>query len=279
MSTVVWTFILLFSFTYLYTVLAMEVILPSAKPLDELKSFTRYDTLVHENFGTLSFCMLTLLQCVTLDSIAAIYRPLILTANFYDAVVITLYFVSYILFVSVTLMSVITAVMVEGALAQAKDDKEAIRIMEENRKLGLVPHLEEMFQAIDTSGNGEITFAELCNAPKKLRRELQALTDSEELMEIFLLMDDHQRNTVRIDEFISGLLKASSGTSIQQLQLSYLVRQFGRMRAEMHGMRRRTQVVEVMRPSSLPSVRQAGEHSQSSRMIAQLTSRYTSMGN
>ena len=63
--------------------------------------------------------MITLSQFVTQDSIAAIYSPLIKARP-----VLVLYFLALLFIVSIALMNLVTAVLVEGALEHARQEKE-----------------------------------------------------------------------------------------------------------------------------------------------------------
>ena len=75
------------------------------------------------HFPDLSTTMVTLMQFVTLDSIHAIYIPFIEK----KPVICTSLFLLLIMFVSVALMNLVTAVIVEGAIAQANSERDVLR--------------------------------------------------------------------------------------------------------------------------------------------------------
>lgn len=64
-----------------------------------------------------------------LDSIGAIYKPII-RRRF----ALLLYFISVLLLLSIALMNLVTAVMVNSSLDQATQDKEALKAWESARR-------------------------------------------------------------------------------------------------------------------------------------------------
>eukprot|EP00927_Polykrikos_kofoidii_P029184 TRINITY_DN25280_c1_g1_i1.p1 TRINITY_DN25280_c1_g1~~TRINITY_DN25280_c1_g1_i1.p1 ORF type:complete len:701 (+),score=105.19 TRINITY_DN25280_c1_g1_i1:97-2103(+) len=241
--TVMWTFLLIASIGYIFAVLGMETIplrddMGSTKNtpiLDErgaiLTRVTNYQALSLNHFGSLSDAMLTLLQVLTLDSIAAIYKPLVMDAPTGMGYFNIIYFLLFIFFVSISLMNLVTAVMVEGSLQQANADKESLRAHEEQRKRLLMPKLRDMFKRLDVDGNGAVSMQEITLGPRWITSELKNLTHTEDLSEIFSLLDDDDSGYVQIDEFLDGIFKASSGDVLAKLQLARLVRQCGQMKA------------------------------------------------
>merc|ERR1719464_371890 len=70
-----------------------------------------FDAIASEWFPDLGHIMLTLLQFACLDSVGAIYRPLVAKQS-----LLVFYFVSIILVVPIIVMNLVTAVIVEGAI-------------------------------------------------------------------------------------------------------------------------------------------------------------------
>lgn len=241
--TVMWTFLLIAFIGYIFAVLGMETIplrnehgsaqrLPLEGDLTNVSAIEmEYQSLSLAHFGSIFGAMLTLLQVLTLDSISAIYRPLVMDAPGRHGLFNIVYFLLFIFFVSISLMNLVTAVMVEGALQQANADKESQRAHDEQRKKSLMPKLREMFMQLDEDGSGEVTIEEIVNAPSWLSDELKAITHTEDLTEIFSLLDDDDSGYVRIDEFLEGIYKASKGDVMAKLQLARLVKQCGQMKA------------------------------------------------
>eukprot|EP00929_Paragymnodinium_shiwhaense_P098654 TRINITY_DN6013_c0_g1_i2.p1 TRINITY_DN6013_c0_g1~~TRINITY_DN6013_c0_g1_i2.p1 ORF type:complete len:594 (-),score=94.64 TRINITY_DN6013_c0_g1_i2:271-2052(-) len=225
-TTIFWTFIMITGITYAFALLGMELI-----PPDDLDTSTVYNALAVDHFGDLMQSMLTLLQVLTMDSIAGIYRPLITEAEGNGfKLVLAVYFLLYILFVSIALMNLVTAVMVEGAMQQANEDKEFVAKMEVERRKRMLPELREMFATIDIDGSGQVTLEELIDAPEELKCRLKEITGSGSPVEIFQLIDEDESNSLAVDEFLDGLLKCANGAGIYQFQMERLIRQVGRLK-------------------------------------------------
>ena len=118
-NTICFTFIILFLLVYVFACVAIELI--TKAPLRGNDS--EFDMLVDLYFKDMWTSMMTLTQFVNLDSIGGIYRAIIP----YNLFVYTFLFSGFILIVSVALMNLVTAVIVEGALEQAISDKEAAK--------------------------------------------------------------------------------------------------------------------------------------------------------
>eukprot|EP00929_Paragymnodinium_shiwhaense_P100949 TRINITY_DN6364_c1_g1_i1.p1 TRINITY_DN6364_c1_g1~~TRINITY_DN6364_c1_g1_i1.p1 ORF type:complete len:630 (-),score=81.48 TRINITY_DN6364_c1_g1_i1:49-1938(-) len=220
MVTILWTFILILAMTYLFAVLAMELIVPP-----DLSTRTEYDRVATKSFGSLPDAMVTLLQVLTLDSIAAIYRPLMTKNDLRHCLVNCVFFTVYILVVSVALMNLVTAVMVEGSRAQAAQDQEYLAKLEEKRKATLLPEIKSIFQSLDGDMSDEVTLQELLRAPEHLKQRLEQITGTENPAEIFHLLDVDDSGTIQLDEFMEGLLKSSRGAGLLEFQLNKVLRQ------------------------------------------------------
>merc|ERR1712098_828694 len=97
--------------------------------------------------------MVTLCQLVTFDSVGQIYRPMMTgDGPGLKKLYCGFYFGLFMLFVSVALMNLVTAVMVEGSIEQAKQDKDAMRLYEAARVGSILPRLREMFDLLDSDG-------------------------------------------------------------------------------------------------------------------------------
>eukprot|EP00929_Paragymnodinium_shiwhaense_P071599 TRINITY_DN36385_c0_g1_i1.p1 TRINITY_DN36385_c0_g1~~TRINITY_DN36385_c0_g1_i1.p1 ORF type:complete len:657 (+),score=147.93 TRINITY_DN36385_c0_g1_i1:97-2067(+) len=218
-STMLWTIILIGAITYIFAILGMELIAPRYGARID----TEYEEIGKKNFGNLVAAMMTLTQVLTMDSSASIYRPLIESGQM--PVTCAIYFFTYIFLVSIALMNLVTAVMVEGSLTQASKDKEFLREHQLNKKRKMFPELRQMFQILDMDNSGEVSLSELLAAPDEVRSKIIDITGAENPVHIFQLLDTDDSGTLHIDEFLDGLLKASQGSAIQDFQLSRLVRQ------------------------------------------------------
>merc|ERR1719419_1028970 len=100
--------------------------------------------------------MLTLLQFVSLDSIAAVYFPLI-KEKWY----LVFYFGPIMLLVSISLMNLVTATIVEHAMQQAKDDKDAYRQAQVQKVRDLTPIFRSFFHMLDQDSDGNVCPTEI----------------------------------------------------------------------------------------------------------------------
>ncbi|CAE7210026.1 Scn5a, partial [Symbiodinium necroappetens] len=89
----------------------------------ELNSNPNTAPIVQANFSSLGTTFLTLTQFVALDSAAAVYKPLVEAKP-----ILIFYFGAIVLFVSIALMNLVTAVLVEGALNHAQSDRDLEKI-------------------------------------------------------------------------------------------------------------------------------------------------------
>eukprot|EP00929_Paragymnodinium_shiwhaense_P121034 TRINITY_DN93154_c0_g1_i1.p2 TRINITY_DN93154_c0_g1~~TRINITY_DN93154_c0_g1_i1.p2 ORF type:complete len:269 (-),score=48.80 TRINITY_DN93154_c0_g1_i1:37-843(-) len=181
-------------------------------------------------FGTLTDSMLTLLQVLTLDSVGQIYRPLIRGVDTSTAFVNALYFVLYILLVSVALMNLVTAVMVEGSVSQAAQDQEFFAKMECRRKTQLLPELLDMFEHLDEDGSEEISLQELMDAPRELKERLIQIIGTDDPAEMFHVLDMDDSGTLKTDEFMLGLMKSAQGATMQEFRMNKVLRQVDMMK-------------------------------------------------
>merc|ERR1719188_315090 len=91
--------------------MGVQVITFDEELRDEIPEFDEY-------FGTLRKFMLTLVQFITVDGMADIYLPLI-----HAKPLLLVYFPPVIMLLSIVLMNLITAVIVEGAIQSAQEHR------------------------------------------------------------------------------------------------------------------------------------------------------------
>lgn len=214
-GTLFWTFLLVMLLMYIAAVTGMELIkvdqeLPVDHPYNAAASLCFRDTMD---------AILTLLQVFSFDSISGIYRPLV-KQNVFCFV----YFVLAMLILSIALMNLVTAVMVNSSLDQASQDKEAKKAWEAARKAKQMESLKKMFLELDEDGSGELSLEELLDAPESATDQLKEIAGSSDLEELFGLLDYDGGGTVGVEEFCEGVLKASSAPP-GAMELSSLVKQ------------------------------------------------------
>jgi len=199
-ETIISTFMLLFIVLYVFGVMGLELITKDA----ELRKDPEIDALVVDSFSSIPLAMMTLVRFVTMDSISVIYAPLIQA----KALVLGLYFGLLICVVSISLMNLVTAVMVEGALEHARQEKEEDAKLAKARAKQMVPEIIHLFDQIDIDGSGEVDLKEMAKfgedglVPDLLFEK--ASVDS--MADLFETLDVDGSGVISRYEFIEGLL-------------------------------------------------------------------------
>jgi len=192
-----WTAILMTVVIYVFAVIAMETISVSDADGD-----SNYSIAAHQ-YDTLGGSMLTLMQFMTLDSVATIYRPLIFAKPW-----LLVYFLVFLLLGPIALMNIVTAIMVESALRTANEDQVAKRAWDDMRRKNMMPKLRNLFMTLDTTGDGEVDLEEILNAPSDIKEAMQHIVGLNQLEEVFHLLDYDGSGTVDINEFVEGILRS-----------------------------------------------------------------------
>ncbi|CAE7575134.1 CAC [Symbiodinium natans] len=158
--------------------------------------------IVQHHFGSLSMTMLTLAQFVTLDSIADIYRPLV-----YLKPALVVYFSGIILVLSISLMNLVTAVLVEGALENAQHDRELKRHVLQEKLRRAAPKLSSMFETLDVNQDGTVSLEEFMQMSVDVfPQELFDNSSVSSLQEVFEILDISGKGFLSQSEFVEGLL-------------------------------------------------------------------------
>jgi len=184
----------------LYVSACLGVELISKDPVLISDPTTEY--IVEHHFGSLTMTMLTLAQFVTLDSIAAIYRPLV-----YHKPVLVVYFSGIILVLSISLMNLVTAVLVEGALENAQHDRELKRHVLQEKLRKAAPKLSSMFESLDVNQDGTVSLEEFMQMSVDVfPQELFDNSSVSSLQEVFEILDISGKGFLSQSEFVEGLL-------------------------------------------------------------------------
>merc|ERR1719321_1712559 len=110
----IYIMVLLLIILYVFACMGVEIFTKNTK----LREDPIFDHYVEKYWADLSVSMLTLIQFVNLDGIGAIYTPMVLSEPSTG-----IFFISFMLIVSICLMNLVTAVIVEGSFEQAKSDQ------------------------------------------------------------------------------------------------------------------------------------------------------------
>jgi len=192
------TLVLVILSLYIAACLGIEIITKDG----DLSTRAETADIVSNYFGNLSTTLLTLTAFVTLDSIAPIYSPLIAQKPG-----LSIYFFFIILFVSIALMNLVTAVLVEGALANAHADKELEKMDLREKLRAQMPLLSQAFDEIDKDGSGTLSMEEMAMVPVDLiPQELRAKSHVSSMQDVFEMLDVDGVGELTRQEFVDGLL-------------------------------------------------------------------------
>jgi len=206
-GTMFYVFVLLSIILYIFSAMAVELI--TNHPLAHTdEEFAR---VVEENFATLPDTMLTLVQFLCMDSIGAIYKPLIQKDYF-----LVVYFTLVILVVPIVLMNLVTAIIVNSAMEQASSDREVEALYEKEKRARMIKNLQEVFIHLDTDNSGQVSRDEIGMIEEVDRFVLQQATTLRDPMEVFNALNVDGAEALSIDEFCDGIWKlATSKASIE----------------------------------------------------------------
>jgi Ca2+-binding EF-hand superfamily protein len=175
-----------------------------------------YDRLVSEFFPNLFRTMITLVQFATLDSIGGIYGPMI----GYNPVMLSLFFISFLLVVSISLMNLVTAVIVEGSLEQASADKEVNSAYKAAAMKKMIPRIKELFAAMDVDESGTLDLEEVINSPLEVQEELGKVMEMDDMIELFEILDIDSSGSLDVEEFVDGITKlVTNDAPMEQLRM------------------------------------------------------------
>jgi len=160
---------------------------------------------IQNNFSTFMVTMMSLMQFVTLDGVSIMYWPLL-----HEKPLLILYFIPLVFVVSITLMNLVTAVVVDGALALSQLDRnekrdELMATVHDN-----VPLFEELFRHLDVEGGGAITRAEIDHVNiAELPENFQEIFRNfklQNIVDMWEILDASNIGYVSQREFVDGLL-------------------------------------------------------------------------
>jgi hypothetical protein len=176
--------------------------------------------IVREHFSSLGRTMLTLVAFTNADSIAEIYVPIIEAQP-----LLAIYFCGLWLVVTVSLMNLVTAVIVENAISNAGEDAE-MTLNERRKQLKrLIPSIKDVFQALDADGTGMLTLEELNFSKVKMPQELRDIIQPDKLHDLFEFLDMDESGEIDSKEFVDGVCHlALSSVPVETTQILQLLR-------------------------------------------------------
>jgi len=205
----------------LYTFACLGVELITMDPNLSESASPEVRRVVDTFFKDLIVTQMFLFQFVTLDSVAAVYMPLIK-----EKPILALYFLTVLLVVSISLMNLVMAKIVEGALDAAQHDREMERQQRKEKVKAIIPMLKRVFDRMDRDGSGNVDLHELeILGMLEVPEELEPLVMMDSMVELFEILDIDNSGTVSQDEFIEGILSMHiSEVPLQQVQMLQMIR-------------------------------------------------------
>jgi Ca2+-binding EF-hand superfamily protein len=162
--------------------------------------------------------MITLVQFVTGDSMHQIYLPFIKHDPY-----LAIYFFSLILVVSIVMMNLVTAVIVNTALEEASKDKEIVKAQQAKERKLLIKEMGNVFHRLDSDKSGTLSIAELQEINGDDRNLISRACMSDDLLKVFRSIDIDNSGLLSIDEFCDGVYEMS--VSQKSLEMRRIERQ------------------------------------------------------
>jgi hypothetical protein len=227
LKSVISATLLVIAAVYLFACLGVEAIATS----QALRDDSAAKAIVDRRFGSLPQTIMTLMSFTTQDNIHAFYEPLV-TANPWLA----LFFVLIWLFVTVSLMNLVTAVIVDSAINQSRLDQQTYRSTMRRQVARLSPRIEALFdELVESAKDGLLAFEELDFAELKIPAELKAIVEWDQLKDLFRNLDTGRSGTVDKEEFLDGVMHlALQSVPIETVQTLQLLRSQQRALVHMH---------------------------------------------
>eukprot|EP00929_Paragymnodinium_shiwhaense_P082344 TRINITY_DN4337_c0_g1_i7.p1 TRINITY_DN4337_c0_g1~~TRINITY_DN4337_c0_g1_i7.p1 ORF type:complete len:533 (-),score=67.45 TRINITY_DN4337_c0_g1_i7:350-1948(-) len=195
------TMVFLLLVLYVFSCIGMQTITANQALRDKDSDF---EEAVEMYFKDLPTTMLSLLQFVTLDSPAAIYKPLVKVSPG-----LIVYFIAIILTVSIGLMNLVTAAIVNGAFEQAAKDREVVNLKREQEKKKVIRKFGKLFRRLDIDRSGYLSQDEIAHMSENDRREMMEVLGVSDPMKLFHELDTNHDGRVLLAEFCNLLWQES----------------------------------------------------------------------
>lgn len=166
----------------------------------------REDSEIESHFGTVPRSMFTLFQVMTLEGWPTVARNAMRHEPW-----IWLVFIIFLLATTFSIMNVIVAVIVEGTLDQAGNQKRDLITKEEKEIESLAPKIAELFRLTDENGDGKVTKPEFLAALESEQIASffkEAGVDVRQAENLFDILDYDESGSLDADEFMDGIIKA-----------------------------------------------------------------------
>eukprot|EP00929_Paragymnodinium_shiwhaense_P031031 TRINITY_DN17475_c1_g1_i1.p1 TRINITY_DN17475_c1_g1~~TRINITY_DN17475_c1_g1_i1.p1 ORF type:complete len:714 (+),score=85.04 TRINITY_DN17475_c1_g1_i1:94-2235(+) len=154
--------------------------------------------IAESHFSTLPLSMATIFSFLLFDDVRIIYWPLIMQDP-----VLVVYFLAIAFTVGIVLSNLITAVMVNGAIEQASQDKVAKALADQRARQRRLEHTMELFRSLDEDNSGLITRDEVHFISEKDASMLEGLTGVRNPTDLFDILDMDSSGEVDMHEFLT----------------------------------------------------------------------------
>jgi len=230
-NAMIYTLLIIAMMIYLWSCASIELITKSARAHPSSPSYDEdWAKTVQTYYSGICSTMLTLIQFVILDSVRDAYLPLVTQEP-----LLMIFFISFMLVVSVSLMNLVTAVIVEASFQQAREDNEE---RDHARKMQIrktMPIVRNLFHELDVDGSNAITMSEVTEATEELREKLMSVTRLETIEELFEILDADGSGEINIDEFCEGAMRFAM--SDQPAEFIQMLKQMQIMRADVQSVK------------------------------------------
>jgi len=210
-STLFWTFVVIFFFTYIFAIFgAAIIVVPLQEKLEEARTAgtnqMEIDDLADlcEVYGGIELLMYRLIQALLLDSIHAEMDRIQLYVWYQWA-----YFYAYFGFAVIVLMNLVTAIIVDNAMQCTQQDLDHDMSEKDKARQQELADLEALFLMIDVDGSGSLTWEEFKSSFSRadVQKKWRLLDiHVEECKELFELLDT-DGGEIDTAEFFDGLMR------------------------------------------------------------------------
>eukprot|EP00811_Abedinium_folium_P034077 NODE_6990_length_1618_cov_13.592220.p1 GENE.NODE_6990_length_1618_cov_13.592220~~NODE_6990_length_1618_cov_13.592220.p1 ORF type:complete len:403 (-),score=113.50 NODE_6990_length_1618_cov_13.592220:248-1456(-) len=136
-----------------------------------------------------------------------------------------MFFMVYVLFVTIGVLNIVTGFFVDGALQTSAETREEMMMLELAEKSKTMQIIREMFAVLDSDSSGWVTMDELephLNDPEICGYFSHLGIEASEVKALFGLFDFRETGKVDIQVFVEGCMQCSRSTrSIDICRLSY----------------------------------------------------------
>jgi len=212
LGTLTWTVLIIFFITYVFAVFGVVTISvdikqeyervaeldPDQRDAQELADLL----MIHQFTSSVTQWMYTLIQVNTLDSWNAFVRPLMKHCKYS-----WVFIYAYICIAVIVFMNLVTAVIVDGAMQNHKDDESKMLALKEEDDKKQWKLFRQLFKAMDQDKDGSLTVDEFRGAfaiPEVVNKLKLLNFKEEDCQVLFELLDDGD-GVLDCEEFLEGL--------------------------------------------------------------------------